>query len=199
MTEEDQDEGHQQPVFALWPWKVLAAAVPAASVLGAASVFLSEARVNNWDTQTLAVLTAYTLYGASNGFLLGAAIGDFGRSILAMMAGAFTALALSPCYTSPLLLLGVPAITLVMVATLALKWNLKGILDAMSTGVYALFVAAVLSGTILCLLMAVAGLLYALTNSSVWFVLAGVMGLMVANVIFLGRIFLASYRVRSTR
>ncbi|MCW8133702.1 MAG: hypothetical protein KIS92_25375, partial [Planctomycetota bacterium] len=77
-----------QPAYAFWPWQVLAAAVPLASVLGSVAVVYSETGVRDWQTHELAILTSFTIYGAGNGFLLGAAIGDFGRSMLAMIAGA---------------------------------------------------------------------------------------------------------------
>lgn len=189
---------NRQPAFGFWPWQVLSASVPLASVLGSIAVIFSDTEVQGWRSHELAILTAFTIYGAGNGFLLGAAIGDFGRSVLAMIAGAFTALILSPLYDNVGVVLGIPAITAVMMATLALHWDVKGIFTAIATGFGALFLATVIAGVALVAMLFIASIFYSVFRTELVYIMAGVLALMLGNVIFLGRIVRACYRVQSS-
>ncbi|MBI3832645.1 MAG: hypothetical protein HY291_24195 [Planctomycetes bacterium] len=187
-----------QPVYAWWPWRAVALAVPVAAALSGYAVVATESQVPDLSRAQLVALTSFTVYGAGNGFLLGAAIGDFGRSILAMVMGALAALLLLPLYDGVGLVLGPPFITLVMMATLALHWNMSGIMDAVWTGFGSLFLAA-LAGA-LALVVSALGVLIVegLFRFKAGPVLAMVIALMVANAVFIGRIFRASYRVQGS-
>ncbi|MCW8133618.1 MAG: hypothetical protein KIS92_24955, partial [Planctomycetota bacterium] len=83
-----------------------------------------------------------------------------------------------------------------MVATLALHWNARGIFEALWTGFGALFLAFVLAGLALAVLMLLASVLYAVFRAELLYFVAAVATLMLGNVIFLGRIFRACYRVQ---
>jgi hypothetical protein len=188
--------GSSQPVYAWWPWRSVAMAVPVAAVLSGYAVIATESQVPNLSTPQLVALTSFTVYGAGNGFLLGAAIGDFGRSILAMIMGAFAALILLPLYDGAGLVLGPPFITLVMMATLALHWNINGIMDAVWTGFGSLFLAAIAGALTLVVAALFVLILEGLFRFRAGPVFAMVVALMVANSVFIGRIFRASYRVQ---
>lgn len=188
-----------QPVFTWWPWRALALAVPLVAVLGGYAAQASESAPPGWDKMKVTLLTAYTIYGAGTGFLLGAAIGDFGRSMLAMIAGAFTALALSPLYDGPGLFLAPLAMICVMMATLALEWTWRGVWNAVWTGFVALFMACLAGGLALGVLLIVGALFAALNYNHEGIILGLIsLGLGVGNAVFVGNVFRAAYRVQSS-
>lgn len=145
------------------------------------------------------MLTAFTVFGAGNGFLLGVAIGDFGRSMLAMIAGAFIALVLVPLYDGPGLFLAPPAMVCAMMVTLALEWTWSGMWNAVWTGIVSLFLACIAGGFALGMLLIVGALFAALDykHESVMLALLG-LGLGIGNAVFIGRVFRAAYRVQGS-
>ena len=85
----------QQPKFTRWPWGVLAMLAPAVAALAAVLHYYNELPI--------AALTAderlwrsgsvfFGVLGAANGYLIGIAIGDLGRSVLAVPLGAVMAI-----------------------------------------------------------------------------------------------------------
>jgi hypothetical protein len=77
-----------QPKFKLWPWATLSLAVPAAAG-GAGIVFFNNdprplTNDKLWDTAAV----FFSVLGAGNGYLIGIAIGDLGRSLFALIIGA---------------------------------------------------------------------------------------------------------------
>jgi hypothetical protein len=75
----------QRPAFTLWPWKVIALAVPAMAL--AAAVFAAATH----SSAPKDVLTVFFLVlAAGNAYVFAMAIGDFGRSVLAIPLGALS-------------------------------------------------------------------------------------------------------------
>jgi len=72
----------QEPEFRFFPWKALAFSMPALAALAA----ILARREGKDDFEILSI--AMAVLGAGNGYLLAAAIGDFGRSLLAIPVGA---------------------------------------------------------------------------------------------------------------
>ena len=197
----------KQPKYTWWPWRAIAMAVPACAVGAGAAVAAYETFDKQDERMRMAVLTAMTIYGAGNGFLLGAAIGDFGRSILAMLAGAMAALIFSPLYAGPGILLAAPAVVCAMTGTLALHWTMQGVMDAVITGIGALFygiLAGAGAGLVIWIACGISmAALSAVFGKDAVPAIEVVAGLGVAltlgtgNMVFIGRIFRASYRAQA--
>lgn len=191
-----------RPRFTWWPWRTLSLAVPLFSVAAAFSVALAEVELPERSSEQLAALVGLTIFGAGNGLLLGAAIGDFGRSILAMLVGAAAALLLAPLAEGFGVLLALLGVCALISGTLALDWSPSGILEAVWTGMTALafglsaaFLASVVLSVLLWLLVSAGPDLRArLILQAVCYACA----MMLGNAVFIGRIFRASFRVESS-
>jgi hypothetical protein len=82
-----------QPKFTPWPWGVLAIGAPVLAASGTALQFVSDPAPGS-QTQSeyfwRAASTFFGVLGAANGYLIAIAIGDFGRSVVALPLGAAT-------------------------------------------------------------------------------------------------------------
>ena len=190
-----------RPRYTWWPWRTLALAVPVVSFGAAVFASLAGVEASERSTEKLTLLVGLTIFGAGNGFLLGAAIGDFGRSILAMIAGAAAALLAAPYAVGLGILLALLFVCAVITGTLALEWTLRGILEAVWSGLAGLLYGAVVG------ILASVVITYPLwlwwgpnTNASLRItilVLGIICPLMIGNLVFIGRIFSSSYRTES--
>jgi hypothetical protein len=72
----------KQPAFTLWPWKALALTVPVMAFV--AALFSTEHSRNAKDVLTV----FFGVLAAGNAYVFAMAVGDFGRSVVAIPAGA---------------------------------------------------------------------------------------------------------------
>lgn len=182
-----------QPRFTWWPWRVLALAVPWLAYAGAvaARMQLEDAGRTEQDTQTLRVLLA--VYAGGNGLLLGAAIGDLGRSLLAMFVGSAAALILAPFCVSGMGWVCVPLVIGSFTGCLALEADLDGIVGAMLAGIVDFAVGAVLALPVFIVVLIV-GEAIGIRSGGV--LPAVVVSSGVANLVFVSRMFKRAHRVR---
>jgi hypothetical protein len=85
----------QQPKFTRWPWGVLALTTPALAAGAALAHLLNDSASQHLPTEEriwIAGTVFFGVLGAANGYLIGIAIGDLGRSALALPLGAAIAL-----------------------------------------------------------------------------------------------------------
>jgi hypothetical protein len=94
----------KQPKFQLWPWGAMALAVPAFA--GSAGVIFAVKDPRSgfpmekfWD----AAVVFFSVLGAGNGYLIGIAVGDLGRSLFALVAGAAAGLVSVHALQEPLI------------------------------------------------------------------------------------------------
>ena len=192
-----------RPRYTWWPWRTLALAVPVVSVGAAFFAILTEVKKPGSSTEQMALLAGLTIFGAGNRFLLGAAIGDFGRSILAMLAGATAAFLVAPYADGLGILPALIFICAAISATLALDWTPRGILGAVWTGLAALLFGAVagLFASFVFPLILWVQVRAQVSESFRWWIafVCLTLPLMVGNLFFIGKIFQASFRAqRST-
>lgn len=182
-----------QPNFTWWPWRILALSVPWVAFAGALAAWQQEefARRIERDEQTLRVLLA--LYAGGNGLLLGAAIGDLGRSLLAMFVGTAMALLLGPLCTPEWFWVCVPLVIGSFTGCLALEADLDGIVGAMLAGIVDFAVGLGLALPVFIVVL-VAGEAIGVRGDGV--LPAMVVSSGIANVIFVGRMFRRAHRVR---
>ena len=86
----------QQPQFKRWPWGVLAMAAPAVAGFAALVYTLNDPTSQHLPADEriwMAGTVFFGILGAANGYLIGIAIGDLGRSVVALPLGASMALA----------------------------------------------------------------------------------------------------------
>jgi len=79
-----------QPTFKFWPWGALSIAAPAVAALAAGAQLMKDAAhgpLSDEDTWRAAAVF-FGIIGAANGYLIAIAIGDLGRSALAIPLGA---------------------------------------------------------------------------------------------------------------
>ncbi|MCW8133700.1 MAG: hypothetical protein KIS92_25365 [Planctomycetota bacterium] len=79
------------PAYAWWPWRALAVAVPLLACLAAAGILGAGARMANQGlgAEETAALVWLTVYTAGNALIVGMSSGHLGKSLFAMLAGAF--------------------------------------------------------------------------------------------------------------
>jgi len=77
-----------RPKFSWWPYRTVALAVPVLAMGAAVGAAVASTRVG--DAQTLEVMTIFfAVLGAGNAYLFAIAIGDLGKTVLAVPAGGF--------------------------------------------------------------------------------------------------------------
>lgn len=182
-----------QPNFTWWPWRILALSVPWLAFAGAVAARLQfeVAGRPERDAQSLRVLLA--VYASGNGLLLGAAIGDLGRSLLAMFVGTAAALLLGPLCTPEWFWVCVPMVVASFTGSLAMDRHLEGILGAMLAGIVDFAVGLGLALPVFIVVL-VAGEAIGVRGAGV--LPAIVVSSGIANVIFVGRMFRRAHRVR---
>jgi hypothetical protein len=132
------------PQFSLWPWGLAAALVGEVSFVAAMM-----ARVYGVDGGVPAereMLAGLTIFGAGNGFLIGVAIGDFGRMMLATWVGAFLAWAVAMAAGEQALWCGPVIVIPTLTTLLAEERSGKGLLSGFLGGLKAVILAALVAG-----------------------------------------------------
>jgi hypothetical protein len=187
-----------QPRFTLWPWGVLSLAVPAAAAIAGFELFASGVSTDQPPLE-LSCLVALTIFGAGEGFLLGIAIGDLGRSIVAMLVGAAAAFLSVKLLGGRAVVLGPVLIVAAVSGCLAAEWDIEDILGAIMMGLVSLVIGAVcgLPAYILTFLLGVGlfqGSIFGGHVADLSQRLAILLGLMVANAFLVERLFRVAYR-----
>lgn len=85
-----------QPAYTWWPWRLLALSVPVIALGGA--VLADQEHRGHEDTFAI----FFSVIAAANGYLFAMAIGDFGRSIVAIPLGAFAGYAAVSMFSYPI-------------------------------------------------------------------------------------------------
>lgn len=192
-----------QPKFTWWPWRTLAAAVGMAScVLPVVITTLASAeRSDEKELWTVGL----AIFAGGNALVLGWAIGDFGRTVLALLvsiaaASAFSFLPVHYGMLAPFVI--VPAIT----ASLSLDRSFLGFAGAAYLGIKAVlrgFLIWILSYIVaviaLALILSILGLLRSAEAFAIEAVFAILWGFLTAtaNAFVVGYLFRAAHRVRT--
>lgn len=190
-----------QPSYTLWPWRVLALAVPALSGLGAWLVAIGQAGGQIPDRGEMQVLlVGLTLFGAGDALIIGMAIGDLGRTLIAVIAAAVGALVAVGVFKFQAIWIGPFVVIAIWSAAFALDRTPRGYLDAMGTAVWASIVAA-FRGVIVLAASAVLGLIVSEISFRELGRAVASLGLVISilyvNHYFIGRLFRASFRVQA--
>jgi hypothetical protein len=88
-----------QPHFTFWPWQLMALAVPAMAVGGVVVAYFSKA------SATEGMIIFQAVLAAGNGYLFAMAVGDLGRSVIAIPAGGIAGAAAVALFQWPLAIL----------------------------------------------------------------------------------------------
>lgn len=181
--------------YSWWPWRVWAAATACASGGAALAVLWLNDRSQGRDPELVAAVAALAVYGAGNGLLLGSAIGDMGRTLLAVVLAAFAATLCMEYLGMAVYILGLPIVVAALSASLSRE-----------TGVHEL-VRNVLGGWLMlaiCLPLGLCGMgiLAALSQAGspgpiriALSALSAFAALAAANVLFIGLLFRSMHRV----
>jgi len=182
-----------QPSFAWWPWRTLSAAV------GLLASLLTIAGVAFWfedvESERAVVSASLAIFAGGNALILGSAMGDFGRTVQALMVSigvttVFTLVALEFSCFAPFVLMAA------MAASLAMDRSLMGFAVSAVLGVGASLIGFMMLGFTWILL----GLLVALFTPREEIVIAmGPVACAVGNVFTVGFLFNAAHRVRTDR
>lgn len=134
------------PQFSLWPWGLAAALVGEVSFVAAMMVRVYGERDVSGNLAETEVLAGLTVFGAGNGLLIGLAIGDFGRTMLATWAGALLAWAVAMAAGERALWCGPLVVIPALTTLLAGERNVKGLLSGFLSGLKAVIFAALVAG-----------------------------------------------------
>jgi hypothetical protein len=186
-----------QPAFTWWPWRSLAA------VVGLGSMAIGALLIDGPGTAQSAVPAAVALFASGNALILGAAMGDTGRTVAAMLIS--LCVASVSCFV-PLgrdlssLYLIVPAVTGATTGSLSMDRSVRGFISSVTMGLVAALIGAATGGLAWLFLMTptvlflrnagdivVGGVVIAVTFVAV----------AVGNVFLIGYLFRAAHRVRS--
>lgn len=116
----------KRPEFSWWPYRAVALAVPLLALGAAVGAGIASTRVG--DAQTQEVMTVFfAVLGAGNAYLFAIAIGDLGKTILAVPAGGFAGFLAVQIFGHP------PAtvIYLILLGILTIHAMLNGIFRAL--------------------------------------------------------------------
>ena len=183
-----------RPAYCWWPWRTLAIAVPVVAV-GTAGLVVATAEVNDGEARELAAIQGLlTLFAGGNALLLGAAIGDMGKTMLVFMATVFAALVCTALPGALALFLGPFVAITVMCATLSVRWRADEIVAAMFAGWYALFLGGAFGFGVFAVLVIPA----ASTRSEPLMVICLALACAVGNLVFVGKLFGSAYRVQGS-
>ncbi|MCZ7646286.1 MAG: hypothetical protein M5U26_13550 [Planctomycetota bacterium] len=187
-----------KPEFTWWPWRVWALGVPILAAAGALAAATAEVPGRKPELVGWAVLLV--LFGAGNGLLLGAAIGDFGRALLSTALPAAAAILSVELLGGFSFAFGLPLTVLALGASLSMDASARSAIDAAIYCLVNLLVGAAAGFLLFGVTMIFTELFLARIGLGDAGVAVGaVAGLTLGNVIFVARVFRAAYRVESER
>jgi len=131
-----------QPKFTFWPWGTLAAAVPIMA-FGCSVIAASQKGVNPEES----LIVFFSVLAAGNGYLFAMAVGDFGRSIVAMPAGAIAGFIAVKIFAFPILtmLFLFPLIVIALFSLTLQQRIVSGCLVMLALGISTLVIATVIA------------------------------------------------------
>ena len=192
-----------QPAFTWWPWRLIAISVPLIALAGGfLAVNTPQTSMGVMTREQKIILIVLTLYGTGNAMLMGWAIGDFGRTLLAVFATAGASILAVNWLGHGVIGLGPFMVVAAWAGCLALEFKVRSIFEAAFTALWSFILGAAAGLILVAILWVILAFIFSITNSHqirlIGESIAWALSASVANAIFIGRLFRAAFRVSAT-